>query len=338
MGHALESVIERRKANERETIAELRAYLQGVRSGVTVAAAAVAASTDEDALPHQVFEALTSRDFCYLGKGRVAAYRDDILTAVRDARERGRPIPFYYDIGGGYHASIRPGIATLCFDTGLAELLVLRQAADFSSRIARLYPPGARFSLVIDNLCAYFVNDIPLASTLGYCERLRQLICDVGLEAHVEVLVESEHVSLADFAVALGDTPGGVDIGTLTSKQHENVERFLGRPCETDEAAERTRRYQAVLDTSERLLAPLIRGIHMTQRASRDTICFRPFPGGDSRIQCGEVALTRNSRQRLCPVLLTSANYGDYAARRYQFPDILPSTVGYVTYAERLPD
>jgi hypothetical protein len=91
-----------------------------------------------------------------------------------EAVRRNDPIRFFYDIGGGYHATTRPGEEDLLFDVGLAELLVLSQVADFASRIAEIYHAGVRFSLVIDNLCANLVNDIPLAKTLQYCAALRE--------------------------------------------------------------------------------------------------------------------------------------------------------------------
>jgi len=99
---------------------------------------------------------------------------------------------------------------------------------------------------------------------------------------------------------------------------------------------DRTRRYAEVIDASDGLLAPLIPGVHMTQRATNATICFRPFPGGDSRIQCGEVAMTTNSKLRLYPMLLTSANVASYAYRRYRFPGLVPAVIRHVTYAQRL--
>jgi hypothetical protein len=323
-----------RTIDEHENRAQVDAYLQALLSELAGASAGrPLAPTAGPALPHLAFDALTSRDFCYLSKSRARVYERDILAGVEAAARRGEPIRFYYDIGGGYHASIRPGVTQLVFDIGLAELLVLRQIAGFSARIQEFYAPGVRFSLVIDNLCALLVNDIPVVRTLAYCQGLRQLIREIDLEHLVDVLVESEQVAVADFGPECQDVAPAA--ASPTSKEHHNVERFLGRTCGADEAAERTRRYRAVVETSERLLAPHIRGIHMTQRATAATICFRPFPGGDSRIQCGEVALTRNVHRKLCPVLLTSANVGGYDVRRYPVPGGLPGGIAHVTYAER---
>jgi hypothetical protein len=177
---------------------------------------------------------------------------------------------------------------------------------------------------------------VSIAKTRQYSEALRELIREVGLEALVDLLVESEQFSVDDFADQLAESAGQSGASPLSRKQHENVERFLGRSCDEAEARQRASRYKDVIDVSERLLARVIHGIHMTQRATESTICFRPFPGGASRIQCGEVVLSRNDKQRLCPVLLTSTNRDEYSCRKYRFPQILPRIIPYLTYAERL--
>lgn len=322
--------------DEQVDVLALRAYLGTLVSELRGVVPGDREDIETPALPERIFGVLTNRQFCYLSKTRVAGYQNDVFSNVESAVKRWEAVRFYYDIGGGYHASIQPGEEDLSFDVGLAELFVLKQVKDFASRVERLYVPGVKFSLVIDNLCALLVNDIPIENTLGYCRRLRELIRELKLDAVVDLVVESEHVSVTEFSELEQDLPSGADSGALTDKQHENVERFLGRRCVPEEASERTRRYRAVVAASERLLAPMIRGVHMTQRATRDTICFRPFPGGDSRIQCGEVALTLNSRQVLCPVLLTSSNSAEYAVQRHCFCDILPGGIRHVTYAARL--
>jgi hypothetical protein len=119
----------------------------------------------------------------------------------------------------------------------------------------------------------------------------------------------------------------------ITMQQHRNVERFLGRLCDEAEALDRCIRYREVCAASEHLLTPLINGVHMTQRATATTLCFRPFPGGDSRIQSGEVALRSGSGPQLGPILLTSANVDEYLCYRDKPMHVLPSLVDHVTYA-----
>jgi len=47
----------------------------------------------------------------------------------------------------------------------------------------------------------------------------------------------------------------------------------------------------------------------MTQRATPQTFPFRPYPGGDSRIQCGELALFVNEEGNCKPALVTTDNF-----------------------------
>jgi hypothetical protein len=281
-----------------------------------------------------VFDLLTGRDYCYLSKSRVAPYRGPALACIESAVRKAEPIDFSYDLGAGYHASIRPGIREPGFDVGLGELFVLHQIASFARRVRSVYPPGVRFHIVIDNLCALLVNDIPVARTEAYCAGFRDLIEATVTSAVVSLIVESEHFSIADFH-GLPEAAAS-DALTVDAKARDNVARFLGRPCSESEASARMLRYRDVMTESERLLNGVIRGVHMTQRATPDTICFRPFPGADSRIQCGEVALGRNVKGRLCPFLLTSQNITAYRCQRALFPDILPKVIGEITYAETL--
>lgn len=322
-------------AEELGEVPLLRKYLEAVISSLPGATDRTPPDVVEAAqVPERVFDVLTNREFCYLSKTRVAPYRAGVLGAVAEAQRRATPIHFFYDLGGGYHASTQPGHDDLCFDVGLAELLVLSQISTFAARATRFHPPGVKFSLVIDNMCALLINDIPLTRTLAYCDRFRGLIRELRFDDVIDILVESEHISVDDFerVQAQGGThPGPSEV---TRKQHDNVERFLGRICDPAEAAERTRKYQAVIDASERLLEPLITGIHMTQRATETTLCFRPFAGADSRIQCGEVVLTTNAKQKLYPILMTSSNRADYICRRHRFPELLAPAIPHVTYAE----
>ncbi|HKE95979.1 MAG TPA: hypothetical protein VKB34_16850 [Povalibacter sp.] len=308
----------------------LSALMASFSSPYAPAKAELAADAD---LPERVFDVLTNREFCYLSKTRVAAYRGDILRLVANATTQGTPIDFYYDIGGGYHATLRPGVEDVSFTVGIAEIFMLRQIRRFANRIAAFYPAGVRFHLVIDNLCAHLINDIPVERTLSYCGALRELIRQTSMHEIVDLLVESEHTSVPDFErvrATLGADAAGIEV---TLQQHRNVERFLGRLCGEEEALARCVRYREVTTASERLLEPFIRGVHMTQRATPGTLCFRPFPGGDSRIQSGEVGLRSASGPQLGPILLTSANVGEYMCYRDRPADVLPGVVPHVTYA-----
>jgi hypothetical protein len=323
-----------RKTEGEQTNVALKSYLEALMAGFDTPASTGSKGIGADDVPEAIVALLTNRDFCYLSKSKVSVYRENILALVRSAVGRGEPIQFFYDLGGGYHASIRPEEEGLRFEVGLGELLVLSQIAIFAGRSSRVYPRGIRFSLVIDNVCALLVNDVPLAKTSQYCEDLRRLIREAGMQDVVDVLVEAEHFSIHDFDLL--EPVIAARRGPLTRQQHDNVERFLGRPCDDVEAARRFWRYQDVIEVSDRLLARLIPGVHMTQRATPSTICFRAFPGADSRIQSGEIALTRNDL-RIYPFLLSSRNIGEYGLQRHRFLGLLPAVIPHVTYAERIP-
>lgn len=312
---------------------DLHSYLQGVMSDLCAPAAPGETRPDPIAVATHVLDVLFSRPFSYLGRSKARVYEDAIRGVIVRAVERGAPVPFFFDIGGGYHATIHPGEEDFGFEVGLGELFVLTQIARFRQAIAPFYAPGMRFSLVIDNLCAFLVNDIQVAKTVAYCTRLRRLIEELRLGEVVSVLVESEHFSEAEVAQAALAEPRA-ELAPMTEKRHRNVERFLGRPCTEQEALESEVRYHAIVNASERLLNRIIDGVHMTQRATTSTMCFRPFPGGDSRIQSGQVVMTRNASATLHPMLLTSANVDRHACSTYRFADLLPREIDHVIFAE----
>lgn len=259
----------------------------------------------QQASAEQIFSLLTHRDFCYLSKSRVVPYRAAALAHFADAIARSAPISLNLALGGGYHASLVPENGALVFEPGLGELLALRQVALFAERLATIYAPGVRFALVIDNLCALALNDIPTDQTEAYCVRLQAMIDALELGSVVRLLVESRHFDAAAYLAATRlDGP----LLPLSVEDHRNVERFLGRACDAVEATHRHHCYGPVAACSARLVGGAIQGIRLTQRASPATLCFRSFPGSDCRIQAGEVALSPRPDGSLKPFLLTTAN------------------------------
>ncbi len=311
-----------------EYIANIMARLDAVP------AAEHAATEDPGVLAAEVFTILTGREFCYLSRTRTAPYRENVVEILSGAVRNGEPLCFYYDLGAGYHASIHPEESGLTFSVGLSELCVLAQIASFCNRVAELYPRGAKFILVIDNVCGLMTNDIPLESTAAYCAELRQLIEETGVGDRVGVLVESEEFSLSEYDIDRERLAKDAAALTPSREDIENVVRFLGRPCDEAEAAERMAKYLQAGEMTERMLARVVRGVRMTQRATGGTLGFRPFSGGDSRTQVGEVAISPNAKGALRPILLTSRNVGRYRCTQLRYPELLPSTIPHVTYAE----
>lgn len=314
---------------------EVEGYITGIMARFMAGpqTPAVAEGSPAEAL----FKLLTGRQFSHLSRARATHYRDQALRSFDESIRRDEPLSFSYDVGPGYHATLRPGEQGLSFDVGLSEVLLLHQVASFCDRVVALYPPGARFWLVIDNLCALWTNDIAVEETTDYCTQLRGLIHTLGLEHRIELLVESEQFELAEYEPLFSELEELPLASTPSEDDVENVERFLGRRCNAAEAAERIDRYRRATIVTEKLLAQVVRGVRMTQRASATTLGFRPFPGGDVRTQCGEVAISRNTKGHLLPMLLTSRNADTYDRMHFRYPQHLPEVVSHVTYAARLP-
>lgn len=288
---------------------------------------------DNRVLADEIFSVLTSRAFCYLGRSKAERYRDAVVASLQRRMETGGAFRFFYDIGPGYHATTRPGILPLCYDVGLSELLILGQVNGLCRRLAELYKPGGRFFLVIDNLCALRTNDIPLDLTEGYARQLRRLIEELRMSSCVDMIVESEVFDIGEYDRLLADVEGEPPVPEPSPEAVDNVARFLGRPCTALEAAERIERYRRTSFVTGLLLDRLVQGVHMTQRATGATLGFRPFPGGDQRTQAGELVISRNSKGRLRPMLLTSRNVDDYDCLRLELSGVLPAPLTHVTFA-----
>jgi hypothetical protein len=241
----------------------------------------------------------------------------------------------YLDLGPGYHAALqKQDPRQLSFDVGLGELFVLYQMKGFIERATEIYPPGAKFNIIIDNVCAVFVNDISTHDTENYCSKFRELIRELDIRDEVKLLVESEHFSTSDYDVK-PIPEEKIRSYQLTQDEHENVERFLGHSCSPEDAIRRILLYRQIGDRTDELFNNFFKnGVHMTQRASKTTICFRPFPGGDSRIQSGKVVLGLNSKNKLYPFLMTSTNYEKFKCKELTFPEILPKSIREITYAQ----
>ncbi len=289
---------------------------------------------DPGQLPGLIFGIQTRREFCYLSNGRVQCYRASAEKWIERWVSEGKPVHYYLDIGGGYHASLTPGVEDISFDVGLGELLMLLQIHRFNQRVRAIYAQGVRFTLVIDNLCANLINDIAVAQTSAYCVRLRDLIESLKLSAEVDLLVESELFSVDQFNQLLAKAPPVSSTATVTQKEHETVERFLGRACDVAEAIERTARYRDITQISGQLIGAKVDGLRMTQRATPDTICFRSYPGGDSRMQSGQIALKITGDDSVLPFLLTSHNVHEYDYYRIASAGISPARLESVICAE----
>jgi hypothetical protein len=309
-------------------VSEIRSVLRRVADDFHPAPPSPADVEPPRAVAEAVFAILTRRQFTYLSKSRASAYRKSILGHLADDAAAGGPLRFCYDIGGGYRAGIDPARRALSFSPGLGELLALRQITLLDRHIRAVYPPGATCSLVVDNVCALLVNDIPLQLTSGYCEELRIMIGRLALDDRVDVLVESEHFRPEDYWV---DTRG-VPPPSPSPEDRENVSRFLGRTGEPAEIAERMARYEVVSAETEKRLRSVTRGVRMTQRATPSTFAFRSYPGSDSRLQSGDVILVYGLDGRIRPRLVTSRSDISADIRQIDVSGLLPLPARHVGY------
>lgn len=317
---------------------EIGSYLSSVLAGMGPAPAPeVLPVRNETALADEIFSVLTHRKFCYLSRGKVQCYREKVVSSLRRRMSTGGAFRFFYDIGPGYHATTRPGLLPLRFDVGLSELLIIAQVNALCRRIKELYEPGARFWLVIDNICGLRTNDIPIERTEDYVRQLRRLIDETGMSGTIRLIVESEAFDLEEYDRLLDAMETSSPGVAPSAEAIDNVARFLGRPCTATEAAERIERYRCTGPVTDGLINRLVRDVHMTQRATGATLGFRPFPGGDQRTQAGELVLSRGSKGQLRPLLLTSRNVDAFDCRDVALPDVLPAPIRHVVYAQAIP-
>jgi len=281
-----------------------------------------------------IFSLLTSQRFGHLGRQKSLPYRSAVLERMASNVRQGEPVRFYYDLGPGYHASLRPGVLGRRFDVGLAELFAMRQVMLFCNAVGEVYAPGAKFCLVIDNLCGLFTNDAPLADSELYVSHLRGLLRELDIVDRVSLLVESEQFSVRDYQTLYDSIIDENLAAEITPAEQENVSRFMGGPCTIQEAAERMERYRRATSATETLLGGVVDGVRLTQRASPHTLGFRSFPGGDQRIQVGELALTESAKGGIKPVLLTSRNVGRFVLRVVDVADVLPPSIPAIRYAD----
>lgn len=283
-----------------------------------------------------VLDILCSRRFTHLSQARSLPYRESMQSQLHADLSTRRALRFCYDLGAGYHASLEPDFTGLRFAPGLGELLALRQILGFSRAVERIYPPGVHFRLVIDNLCAWKANDIPLEHTEGYLAQLQALISDLGLHERVEILAESRVINSTLYQASFARLQPPLQTEMVSASDKENVSRFVGHACTEDEVRSHLARYQHAQAISEQLLARHLDGIRLTQRASAQVFGFRSFPGGDSRLQSGEVDLLICPGSQPKPMLLTTRNrqlYRRWALGHEYLPPNWPLAPGVVHVA-----
>ncbi len=264
-------------------------------------------------ISENLYRTLTSRRFACCSRSSSNEFRQRTLEIITRSVRIGEPVPFYLDIGGGYSAAVclpdhefLAGENELCFAPHCLYLLCLAQIARFQEAISSIYPVGMHMTLVIDNLVANYVNEVPLTHTLRFCDRLQQTIENLGMQSRVSLLIESE---VSDFSKDEMSSVSADKLSRLSESEYHNILRFSYRWQSRDEAEWKSILYQKVATLSERHLSRHIEGVHLTQRRSQSCLSFRSFPGGCARIQTGRASFQRNSKGKLIPRLLSTTNF-----------------------------
>src|SRR3954447_8615903 len=90
---------------------EVRAYVVEAMADLRSPMPVGPPSLDADSLADKIFAFVTGREFYYLSRTKTARYRDQTVSMMQRRIARAEPFRFFYDIGPGYHASLRPGEA-----------------------------------------------------------------------------------------------------------------------------------------------------------------------------------------------------------------------------------
>jgi len=270
-------------------------------------------STDETKIPEQIFSVLSSKEFTYLTKKRAQQYKQNIIDNISKFYSDKKPIHLFLVLGGGYRAKIMQ-TDKLTFSPGLGDLLALFQIKKFINKASHLYPFGVIFTIILDNRCAEISNAIPIINTKQYAVKLRDYIKKLNLAEEINVILQSDFLDKKKFKQIIQTENIAFPISQISDTDIINAKRFNNVVSENDHHVS-VQHYKIVNKISRRLIAEHIRnlnGILLYQRSNEDACAFRSFPGGDSKIQCGEVVLLYDKEMIKRPLLITSENFMNY--------------------------
>lgn len=260
--------------------------------------------SNPEVLSNQIIKILTHRIFNFQSKSSLSQLIPELKNTLLRQITNHSPIRFFLLYNGGYRASSFPNKQSLIFEPDLTELMLLYQITLLKNKMDAVYEPGIEFNIVLNNGVAHWVNEIPLIDTENYAKKLRDMIQLIGAEKKLRVLLQSE---LSGYNPKF--SPSSIPSTThVTEKEHQIVERFLGRSCTQQEAMFRSELYQLAEAKWEEDLSPLAKekdAIMLRQIAHPDMLSFRPFPGGAIRIQNGSFGF-QYTNNVLSPKLITS--------------------------------
>ncbi len=268
-------------------------------------------SLDTDFLADGILKIISQKRFNYQSKNKINQQlqleREKIVGQIM----KYEPIHFVLLYNGGYRASNNGKLDELIFEPDQTELMLLFQISLLQERIVKIYPPGIKFDIVINNGVAYWVNNISLESTSIYANKLRKMLELLGASCRIEVVVQSE---LEDFhpefdLSKLNERELIVHDETELNRIQKIVERFLGRNCTTQEAINRWNMYELAETYWGNTLMHLYHDksvVFFRQVQHLNMLSFRSFPGGAARIQNGTVGFVYENAKLIVKLITTS--------------------------------
>jgi hypothetical protein len=264
--------------------------------------------SDSNKISTEIFKVLSSREFTYFTRIKSEPYKDVVCNKIVNLLNNKKRLTFYLNLGGGYHARTS---GELSFEPGLSELLALFQVKKFICEISKIYPLGVNFEIIIDNRCAELANGISIIDTTRYCDEFAQMIKKLGLSDSIKLTLESNLINKEDFnneIIALEKK----FIPKISARDIQNTHRFCNSTS-TSDVNILAEKYKIINKISREISLRYSQGgIHLTQRATESTFPFRSFPGGDSKIQCGKMALLLENGTIKKPFLITANNIEYY--------------------------
>jgi len=294
---------------------DFRDYLEGVLNFIYESNHMDTLRNAKNVTSEDIFNIIVSKEFNYQSKKNILHKKDGAIRAISRSIKNGLPIKLFFAVGGGYKAIIdNSNISELNYTLGLGEIFVLYQICRLEHQIKKIYPPGILFSIVIDNGVANYVNDIPIEKTEGYSALYREVISKLGKDNIIKLVVQTESLNWISESKKI--VVNMVD--SISEDEYNNILRFTGRKYTMEEALFSKSKYIAAMDLSAKLISNYI-GDEMwfLQYSTGNSLTFRPFPGGASRIQAGDIALKKENGKVL-PFLISTKNFSQYSMQKFE--------------------
>lgn len=264
---------------------------------------------NDEQIADDIYTIITSKEFNYQSKKKIEHNRGYIVSCLLKSISKNETITFYYDLGGGYHATISEEklLDTEKYSAGFGELLVIFQISKLYKKISQIYSPSIKFNIVIDNYVAYLVNEVPLELTEKYCESFKKLIKNFNMDSIIDIYMESSKSFIRE---ALNKCETN-DVVPITKEEYLNIRRFVDYDISYEEACRKQADYKNICKCSDELInLDIGKCVRFLQYSNSGEITFRPYPGGGARIQCGFVGCYIRD-EGVQPKLYTSKNYSE---------------------------